>query len=141
MIFNEKRFLQLAGIRIPSQAVPSSTKALSESRRAAGEGRLPEEDQLRAIIRQEAKRMLQERAARGAVEASIEKLQWTKSLVESIALGFGGPGFGNRSHILGGPMTSAASIHSLAEAEEPEEESSDEGSDDDEEQEGEEEKD
>jgi len=68
--------------------------------------------------------MIAERAA----GLSVDSIQSKKSLTEAIALGFAGIGFGGKSPVLGGPLTSASRLASsqVNEADEPDEDAEDE---------------
>lgn len=72
-----------------------------------------DEQKLRALIRREAGKMLQERAS----GTDVTRVQQRKSLTEAITMGFAGIGFGSNRGVLGGPMTSASRFASLYESE------------------------
>lgn len=119
MEFDTKRFLQLAGIPDRETAGPSSVntapRPLVESARRAP-AMSADEQKLRTIIRREAKKMISERAAMMA-NSDVVSVQSKKSLTEAITMGFAGFGFGGKSPVLGGPMTSASKFASLYESE------------------------
>jgi hypothetical protein len=128
MEFDTKRFLQLAGIADNSSpATAAKTASLSPRTRQALVESAPktparslDEDNLRSLIRREARKMISERMLRAASH-DISSIQTKKSLTEAITLGFMGLGFGGKSPILGGPMTSASRFASLDEVLEEEE--------------------
>lgn len=122
MEFDTKRFLQLAGISdnsTPARAT-KTTAPTAQPRQALVEStsrpatRSSDEDKLRSLIRREARKMISERLQRAA-NPDIESIQTKKSLTEAITLGFMGLGFGDKSPVLGGPMTSASRFASLDE--------------------------
>lgn len=122
MEFNEKRFLQLAGIHSKESVSPSAQRAEPAERRPLTESAKrasamsPDEQKLRALIRREAQKMISERATRTA-NPNVARIQQKKSLTEAITMGFAGIGFGGRNGVLGGPMTSASRFASLVESE------------------------
>lgn len=122
MEFNEKRFLQLAGIHSKEAANSSEQRTEPTERRSLTESakRAPaassDEQKLRALIRREAQKMISERAVRAA-NPDVARIQQKKSLTEAITMGFAGIGFGGRNGVLGGPMTSASRFASLVESE------------------------
>lgn len=127
MKFDVKRFSQLAGIP-DAPAVEPKRATRAEQRQSPGpvselrridEARPERSDEarLREIIRSEARRMVRERFAHGS-ETLVEALQEKKSLIEAIAMGFAGPGFGGPIGVLGGPLTSARRLFSKSQVEE-----------------------
>ena len=117
MEFNSKRFLKLAGLpdAEPVAQVRPSPRPLTESARRSP-AMSADEQKLRSLIRREAQRMISERATRTA-NPSVAAIQQKKSLTEAITMGFAGFGFGGKSPVLGGPMTSTSRFASLSEAE------------------------
>jgi len=117
MEFDTKRMLKLAGVS-DGEATTSKkvvSRPLVESTRRVN-GTSADEQKLRSLIRREAQKMLSERAARAA-KPDVTHVQQKKSLTEAIAMGFAGFGFGGKSPVLGGPMTSASRIFGLQESE------------------------
>lgn len=116
MEFDSKRFLKLAGLPDNEPAVSErpAPRPLTESARRAPV-MSADEQKLRSLIRREAQRMLSERALR-PVGSNLARAQQKKSLTEAITMGFAGFGFGGKSPVLGGPMTSASRFASLREA-------------------------
>lgn len=116
MEFDSKRFLKLAGLpdNEPSAVERPSPRALTESARRAPV-MSADEQKLRSLIRKEAQRMLGERTSRSA-SSNLAGPRQKKSLTEAITMGFAGFGFGGKSPVLGGPMTSASRFASLYEA-------------------------
>ena len=114
MEFDSKRLLNLAGIpdHEPTAQVRSTPRPLTESARRAP-SMSADEQKLRALIRREAGKMLQERAS----GTDVTRVQQRKSLTEAITMGFAGIGFGSNRGVLGGPMTSASRFASLYESE------------------------
>lgn len=114
MEFDSKRLLKLAGIpdHEPTAQVRSTPRPLTESARRAPR-MSADEQKLRALIRREAGKMLQERAS----GTDVTRVQQRKSLTEAITMGFAGIGFGSNRGVLGGPMTSAPRFASLYESE------------------------
>lgn len=128
MEFDTKRFLQLAGIPDNSSPAAAAKTAAPASRAPQAlvesalrtPARSSDEDKLRSLIRREARKMISERVQRAA-NHDIASIQTKKSLTEAITLGFMGLGFGGKSPVLGGPMTSASRFASLDEVLEEEE--------------------
>jgi hypothetical protein len=131
MKFDIDRFAQLAGLPAskntaptPAVSAPSERAVMTESRRVPARAQESADIQkLRSIIRRETVAVLKQmNESKLAVrEADLLKTQKSKSLNEAITMGFYGPGFGGKSFVLGGPLTSAARFSSLVEAEEMEE--------------------
>lgn len=128
MKFDLDRFAKLAGLPndkatpAPSADRPAATRSvMSEGRKNAAPSRIEESaeiQKLRSIIRRETiavfKKMNESKLA--VRDADLLKTQQSKSLNEAITMGFYGPGFGGKTFILGGPMTSASRFSSLVES-------------------------
>ena len=130
MEFDRDRLAKLAGIRgdeAPTQgAQPVMTSAsgiIREGRTARRPAESADVRRLREIIRAETRSMIAEaRAQRSVAESGdLQRIQGRRSLREAAAMGFYGPGFGGKSFILGGPMTSASRFSSLKEVDEMDE--------------------
>ena len=127
MKFDTDRFAKLAGLPASDKAESAAPKSsasrsvMTEARRVA-RAQAPllnesaEVQKLRAIIRREALSVIKEMR-----EGALSRVQGKKSLNEAVTMGFYGPGFGGKSFILGGPMTSASRFASLKEVEEMDE--------------------
>lgn len=136
MKFDTDRFAKLAGLPAaktePTPAAarpaPANRSVMNESRRSPARIQESAEiKELRAIIRKETLAVLKQmNESKLAVrDADLLKTQRTKSLNEAITMGFYGPGFGGKSFVLGGPMTSASRFASLIESDLEEMEESD----------------
>lgn len=117
MEFDTKRMLKLAGVSDGESTASKkvANRPLVESTRHVN-GTSADEQKLRSLIRREAQKMLGERALRVA-NPDVSNIQQKKSLTEAITMGFAGFGFGGKSPVLGGPMTSASRIFGLQESE------------------------
>ncbi len=130
MEFDRDRLAKLAGIRgdeAPTQGAQpvrtSESGIIREGRTAPRSSESADVSRLREIIRAETRSMIAEaRAQRSAAESGdLQLIQGRRSLREAAAMGFYGPGFGGKSFVLSGPMTSASRFASLKEVDELEE--------------------
>lgn len=131
MDFDTDRFAKLAGLpsskthspapKAPDRSEHAVRSVMTESHSRKSSDHIHESAEikkLRSIIRREALSVLKQmNESKLAVrDTDLLKAQKRKSLTEAVTMGFYGPGFGGKSFVLGGPMTSASGFASLVES-------------------------